>query len=319
MTEKYTFKGSLGMLIRQSLRIIAEESVVNAVSAIHNYQARMDATIDKYEILHKNYFAAVFRAHSEQILKGYKHDSWLTENDVRVVFGSENPEASHKGYIPISDIYRAALRAIKRATTEDDQIIIYPQIFLLHLYRVFNSFRGDAGFSDLFTDEVCDGVFECMATLEAELKTGTIGEDNIRENKLSFRKTAPAPLDPTEALRGMMDDPMLDNIFGLVTNTFAQSGMIPKEELEKISVNDIRKQFNSLLGTDALKKTFDKMNLSMGSAKTPEEAIQVSMKMMADENFMKEFVEAANGPGSASASGEDKKEKEEGEEEESSS
>ena len=293
MAEKYTFKGALNMMIKQGLKILSEENVPGAVTAIHNYQARLDATIDKYEIMHRKYFAQIFQAHSEAILKGYRNDSWLLENDVRVVFGSENPEASHKGFIPISLIYKAGLEAMKKAKTEDDQLIIYPQIFLLHLYRVFNSLRSDTEFSDIFTDSVGQGVFDCMTDMEADLKSGVLGETNIRTNKLVFRKATAAAMDPTEALKAMMNDPMLDNIFGMVTNTFAQSGMIPKEELEKISVNDIRKQFTNILGTDALKKTFEQMNSTMGSAKTPEEAVQLSMKMMTDEKFMKEFAEAA--------------------------
>lgn len=305
MTDKYTFKGALNMLIKQGLKILSEENVSGAVTAIHNYQARFDATVEKFEAVHKRYFAQIFKEHQEAILKGYRTDSWLLENDVRVVFGSENPEASHKGYIPLSAIYGAGLEAMKRAKTEDDQLIIYPQIFLLHMYRVFNSLRSDPEFSDVFTEEVSQKVFDCMVNMEGDLKSGTLGEENIRTNNLVFRKSQAAAIDPAEALKAMMNDPMLDNIFGMVTNTFAQSGMIPKEELEKISVNDIRKQFTNILGTDALKKTFEHMHSTMSSATSPEEAVQLSMKMMTDEKFMKEFAEAAQ----PSASGESAEEK----------
>jgi hypothetical protein len=92
----------------------------------------------------------------------------------------------------------------------------------------------------------------------------------------------------------MMNDPALDNIFSLVTNTFAQSGMIPQEELSKISVNDIRKQFNSILGSDVLKKTFENMNRTMTSAKTPEEAMRLSMSMMNDPTLIEEFAKASS-------------------------
>ena len=298
MSDKYTFKGALSMLIKQGLKILAEENSPGAVTAIHNYHARMDATIEKHELMHKKYFAEVFQTHSEEILKGYKNDSWLTEHDVRIVFGIDNPDASHKGFIPLSAVYNAGLKAVKRATTEDDQLIIYPQIFILHLYRIFNSLSSDEDFSDIFSETARQGVFECMSDLEADLRSGVLGENVIATNKLNFRGGVAANVDPTEALKSMMNDPMLDNIFGMVTNTFAQSGMIPKEELAKISVNDIRKQFNNILGTDALKKTFDHMSQNMGSAKSPEEAIQMSMKMMTDEKFMKEFATAAGNPSS---------------------
>jgi len=292
MSDKYSFVGALGMLIRQSLKILGEENSPGAVSAIHNYQARLDATVEKYESVHKNYFATVFRTHSDEIVRGYRNDGWLVDNDVSIVFGSENPEASHKGYIPLSKIYGCGLKAVKRASTEDDQLILYPQIFLLHLYRIFNSLRSDDSYSELFLEGKGQKVFDCMTELEADLKSGELGESNIKAYNLTFRKANPSMVNPTEALKNMMNDPMLDNIFGMVTNSFAQSGMIPKEELEKISVNDIRKQFNSILGTPALMKTFEHMNENMGSAKTPEEAIQMSMKMMSDEKFVKDIMAA---------------------------
>lgn len=292
--EKYTFKGALSMLIRHSLKILAEESVPGAVTAIHNYRARMDATIDKHERVHQNYFHQVFQAHKDDILKGYEFDQWILENDVRVIFGSENPEASHKGFIPVSSVYKASKECVKKAKIADDQLIIYPQIFQLHLYRIFNSFRGNELFSDVFDDEVCETIEKQMRILEADLKNGSVGETNIKNCGLEFPKGMSSHADPTDALRSMMNDPALDNIFSLVTNTFAQSGMIPKEELSKISVNDIRKQFNSILGSDVLKKTFENMNRNMTSAKTPEEAMKMSMSMMNDPTLIEEFAKASS-------------------------
>lgn len=300
--DKYSFRGALSMLIRHSLKILVEESVPGAVTAIHNYRARMEATIEKHERIHRNYFRDVFKAHSETILKGYEFDSWLLDNEVSVVFGSENPEASHKGFLPLSSVYKAAKECVKKAKTEDDQLIIYPQIFLLHLYRIFNSMKGVEGFDEVFDNEVCETLEKQMRILEADLKNGAVGESNIKNSGLEFPKGMPANMDPTDALRGMMNDPALDNIFGLVTNSFAQSGMIPKEELAKISVNDIRKQFNSILGSDVLKKTFQTMNQSLAGAKTPEEAMRLSMGMMNDPKLIEEFAKASAEANQGSAS-----------------
>jgi hypothetical protein len=292
--EKYSFKGALSMLIRHSLKILSEESVPGAVTAIHNYRARMDATIEKHERVHQNYFQQIFREHKDEILKGYEFDQWLLDNDIRVIFGSENSEASHKGFIPLSSVYKASKECVKKAKIPDDQLIIYPQIFLLHLYRVFNSFRGNEHFSDVFDEDSCTTTEKQMRILEADLKNGAVGESNIKNCGLEFPKGIPSHADPTDALRSMMNDPALDNIFSLVTNTFAQSGMIPKEELSKISVNDIRKQFNSILGSDVLKKTFENMNRTMSSAKTPEEAMKMSMSMMNDPTLIEEFAKASS-------------------------
>lgn len=291
--EKYSFKGALSMLIRHSLKILAEESVPGAVVGIHNYRARMDATIEKYEQTHRNYFANMFKEHKESILKGYEFDQWLLENEVSVIFGSENPEASHKGVIPLSKVYQAAKECVKKAKTQEDQLILYPQIFQLHLYRIFHSLREDEHYSEIFdSEETRDSVVQHMRILETDLKSGTIGETNIKTSGLQFPGNIPSNLDPTEALQSMMNDPALDNIFSMVTNTFAQSGMIPQEELSKISVNDIRKQFNSILGSDVLKKTFQTMNQTMSQAKTPEEAMRLSMGMMNDPKLIEEFAKA---------------------------
>lgn len=291
--DKYSFKGALSMLIRHSLKILAEESVTGAVVGIHNYRARMDATIEKYEQTHRNYFANIFKDHKESILKGYEFDQWLLENEVSVVFGSENPEASHKGFIPLSKVYQAAKECVKKAKTQEDQLILYPQIFQLHIYRIFHSLREDENYSEIFdSEETRDSIAQHMRILETDLKSGSIGESNIKGSGLQFPGNIPSNLDPTEALQSMMNDPALDNIFSMVTNTFAQSGMIPQEELSKISVNDIRKQFNSILGSDVLKKTFQNMNQTMSQAKTPEEAMRLSMGMMNDPKLIEEFAKA---------------------------
>jgi hypothetical protein len=296
--DKYSFRGALINLMRHSLKVVAEETVSGAVTAIHNYRARFDATVDKHERIHRNYVANIFKTYRDEILKGYEFDSWLIDNEVSIVFGSENPEASHKGYIPLSEVYKAAKECVKKAKVKDDQIIIYPQIFMLHLYRAFSSIRNDEAYEDIFeTEETRESVQQQMIILETDLKSGAAGETNIKSNNLEFPSNPNlGGASPTEALKAMMNDPMLDNIFSMVTNTFAQSGMVPKEELSKISVNDVRKQFNSILGSDALNKTFEMMSKQMSSAKTPEEAMKLSMGMMNDPTILEAFSKASTEP-----------------------
>jgi hypothetical protein len=299
--DKYSFKGAMINLMRHSLKVVAEENVPGAVTAIHNYRARFDATIEKHERIHRNYVAGIFQRYKDDILKGYEYDSWIVENEVSIVFGSENPGASHKGYIPLSEILRASKECVKKAKVKDDQLIIFPQIFMLHLYRAFSSIRDDETYEAIFeSEDVRDSVQKQMIILETDLKSGAVGETNIKSNNLEFPSNANfSGANPTDALKAMMNDPMLDNIFSMVTNTFAQSGMVPKEELSKISVNDVRKQFNSILGSDALNKTFEMMSKQMSSAKTPEEAMKLSLGMMNDPTILEAFAQTAQ-PGSES-------------------
>jgi hypothetical protein len=293
--DKYSFKGTMINLMRHSLKIVAEENVPGAVTAIHNYRARFDATVDKHEIIHRNYVANIFQRYKDEILKGYEFDSWIIDNEVSIVFGSENPGASHKGYIPLSEIFRASKECVKKAKVKDDQLIIFPQIFMLHLYRAFSSIRNDETYSAIFdSEDTRESIQQQMIILETDLRSGAVGETNIKSNNLEFPSNANfSGANPTDALKAMMNDPMLDNIFSMVTNTFAQSGMVPKEELSKISVNDVRKQFNSILGSDALNKTFEMMSKQMSAAKTPEDAMKLSLGMMNDPTILEAFAQTA--------------------------
>lgn len=287
MEDKHSFKGALGHLIRHSLKILAEEPVSGGVVAVNGYKARFDSTVEKHEILHQRYFAEVFKTHKDEIMKGYEFDSWLETGDVSVIFGSENPQSSHKGFIPLSQIYGAAKKCVTKAKNSEDQMIIYPQILLLHLYRIFNSIKGVEEFKETFED--CSQIGDLVKVIEEDLKSGAAGEQSIKSNKLEFSAGA-SGLDPAQAISMMMNDPALDSIFKMVTNGFAQSGMLPKEELDKITVNDIRGQFSKMMNSDALKRTFEKMNDSMTNAKSPEEALQATMSILQDKTLVNELV-----------------------------
>lgn len=286
--NKYSFRSGLELLIKHSLKIVAEENVQGAVSGLHNYKARMESTIEHHEDIHQRYFVQVFRDNKAEILKGHEFDSWLLEKDVQVIFGSENPEASHKGFINLSGIYQASKRCISKAKSSDDQLIIYPQIFMLHVYRIFNALGQMKEYEADFSD-CAKNVQSLMTIIEEELKSGSAGESNIKTNNLEFDKRTPADLDPSQAIKMMMNDPALDNIFKMVTSGFAQSGMLPKEALDQISINDIRRQFNVMLESDALKKTFEKMNETMSNAKSPDEALMASMNILKDPKLIEDL------------------------------
>lgn len=291
MEDKYSFKGALSHLIRHSLKILSEENVPGAVSAITGYRARFESTIEKHENLHQGYFANIFRTHRDEIMKGYEFDAWLENGDVKVIFGIENPQSSHKGFIPLSDVYKAAKKCVSKAKNSEDQLIIYPQILLLHLYRIFNSIRKEDVFSEIF--ESCSELEDLMKVIEGDLKSGSAGEHSIKSNKLEFPGGLNG-LDPSQAINMMMNDPALDSIFKMVTNGFAQSGMLPKEELDKITVNDIRGQFSKMMNSDALKKTFEKMNETMTNSKNPEEALQATMSILQDKALVQELAGEAS-------------------------
>ena len=103
---------------------------------------------------HIPYFQKLFRTYRDELYEVLKDDHWLLKENIVIQFGEELEDEelrkrSEKRKIEISAIYRYAIQL--RKTTEDSlkglpdtlqeqsQELIYPDIFLLHLYRILFS------------------------------------------------------------------------------------------------------------------------------------------------------------------------------------
>jgi hypothetical protein len=97
--------------------------------------------------LHKEYFLSIFKKYRIPILKGYKNDKWLLENKVEIQFGEGLDQVNKEIRIMLSTIYKTAcqlkndaeksLNGLPEEAYETCQELIYPDIILLHLYRLF--------------------------------------------------------------------------------------------------------------------------------------------------------------------------------------
>lgn len=97
--------------------------------------------------LHKEYFLAIFKKYRVPIMKGYKNDKWLRQNNVIIQFGEGLEQVNKEIRIMLSTIYTTACQLKKEAEDsldglpdaagENCQELIYPDIILLHLYRLF--------------------------------------------------------------------------------------------------------------------------------------------------------------------------------------
>jgi hypothetical protein len=100
---------------------------------------------------HIPYFQNLFRTHRDQLLSSLKNDQWLLEQNLVIQFGEELEDEdlrkrSEKRKIELSAIYRYAvqlrksteesLKGLPDSVHQQAQELIYPEVYLLHLYRV---------------------------------------------------------------------------------------------------------------------------------------------------------------------------------------
>jgi hypothetical protein len=103
---------------------------------------------------HIPYFQKLFRTYRDELLEVLKDDHWLQNENVVIQFGEELEDEdlrrrSEKRKIEISSIYKSSiqlrktieesLKGLPDSAQEQTQELIYPEVFLLHLFRVLYS------------------------------------------------------------------------------------------------------------------------------------------------------------------------------------
>ena len=101
---------------------------------------------------HIHYFQNLFRLHRDDLISILKNDQWFLDQNLLIQFGEELEDEelrrrSEKRKIELSAIYRYAvqlrkgteesLKGLPDSIHQQSQELIYPEVFLLHLYRVF--------------------------------------------------------------------------------------------------------------------------------------------------------------------------------------
>ena len=100
---------------------------------------------------HIPYFQKLFRNYKSELIEILKDDKWLVEGNVVIQYGEdledeELRKRAEKRKIEISSIYKCAvqlkksveesLKGLPESAQEQSQELIYPEIFLLHLFRI---------------------------------------------------------------------------------------------------------------------------------------------------------------------------------------
>lgn len=281
--DKYSFSGALTRMIAHALSVVSVVSVEGAVRQIRDYKKRFEATPEK---IHHRYFVDIFRQYKDDIRGGYESDSWLVNNEVEVVFGSEHSGSSKKGVIPLSAIYRAAKQAKQNAKTESAPEIIYPEIFMLHMYRIF---------ADLCRQDYSEELKQLNENVEWLEKVIAILEDDLSGNTASAgvaKTNGIASNDPREMIESMFNDPALDSVMKMVIDGMAGSGMFPKEATEEFKKIDMKEQMRAMLTNQGMLNVFGMMNSQLANAQTPEEAMKTGMSFMTNPNVLKDIMTA---------------------------
>lgn len=282
-SDKYTFSGALTRLIAHSLSVVSMVTVEGAVRQIRDYKKRFEATPER---VHHKYFADIFRKHKTDIQGGYESDSWLLDQEVEVVFGSEHTNSSRKGIIPLSAIYRASLECKRMAKDETEPNVIYPEIFMLHLYRIF---------ADLCRQDYSEEYCQLRENDEWLQKTISILEDDLSGNTASSstaKTNGIASDDPKEMIESMLNDPSMDAVIKMVTGGLMNSGMFPQEATEQFKNIDMKEQMRSMLTNQGMLNVFGMMNKQLSGAQTAEEAMKTGMSFMTNPEVLKDIMSA---------------------------
>jgi hypothetical protein len=158
MSREQVFDSEIKKFFDMSVKIL-ETHQKNQIVSNDNHTLR---NLQRYRIVynmtepqnHIPYFQKVFRTYRDDLLNVLKDDKWLLDENIVIQFGEEleDPELrkrSEKRKIELSSIYKTAcqlkktteesLKGLPDSVRESSQELIYPEIFLLHLYRIFYS------------------------------------------------------------------------------------------------------------------------------------------------------------------------------------
>jgi hypothetical protein len=161
MSREQVFDIEIKKFFDVSMKIL--ESYTKTFLALHpstdNHVLR---NLQRYRIVynmttpdnHIPYFQKLFRSYRDELLDVLKDDKWLVDGNVVIQYGEdfedeELRKRAEKRKIEVSSIYKCAvqlkksveesLRGLPDKIQEQSQELIYPEIFLLHLFRILYS------------------------------------------------------------------------------------------------------------------------------------------------------------------------------------
>jgi hypothetical protein len=158
MSREQVFDSEIKKFFDVSLKIL--ESYSKTFLSLHaNPDNHTLRNLQRYRIVynmttpddHIPYFQKLFRNYRSELLEILKEDKWLIEGSVVIQYGEDFEDEvlrkrAEKRKIELSQIYKYAvqlkksveesLRGLPESVQEQSQELIYPDIFLLHLFRI---------------------------------------------------------------------------------------------------------------------------------------------------------------------------------------
>jgi hypothetical protein len=187
---------------------------------------------------HIPYFQKMFRNYRDEFLDVLKDDHWLLNENVVIQFGEELDDEelrrrSEKRKIEISGIYKYAvqlrksieesLKGLPDTAQEQAQELIYPEIFLLHLFRVLfalypqnkdiqrniQTLEKDLGVTSFSTKKSTNPLFENLAE-NAKQIFGNVIPTNLK---------LPTNEEMSQKLEQAFKDPVVNETLGTTVNS----------------------------------------------------------------------------------------------------
>lgn len=201
---------------------------------------------------HKDFVLNVLNKYRGQILKGHKNDGWVKSGSVAIQFGEGCANVDKEYRIMLSATYNTAtqlcedakkrLDGLPDAAYEECHELNYPDIFMLHLYRLFREVAVDkndkeklaACVNDIETDlgiesdtpvESQQGGFSGMMSMA----TGFLSQMGLQVPK---DMKPPSEKELMGAMGGLLSNPQLKETIGSI---FTDIQKDPKQVLQKLA------------------------------------------------------------------------------------
>jgi hypothetical protein len=206
-----------------------EKYKLNLSSSQNPILTRLERYIKIYDRTEPNehvwYFQRLYNQNKSAILRGPERDTWLGNGNIILHYGEETGRPIKDAKIHLSMIYNTAIKLRDDVESslqglpdvDQSQELLYPTLFLLHLYRIFYEFSD--------SDEDKDKLSGYIKDLE--------GDAGIKSK-------------PSKSNNSTEDNNGLDGILGMATGLMEQMGLKLPEGQKLPSGKDLNKAIGNV-------------------------------------------------------------------------
>lgn len=196
-----------------------------------------EAVLDEVDSCHRSAYAI----HRKAILDGSRNDTWLRNDAIIIYFGGTKTAMTEDVKIQLGFIYTKAIElcaAIPEDEKKEQEELNYPDIIILHLYRIF---RGRAPGSDYAK------LSEIIKQLESDLGIAVGTTPDMGLGAIDFGA-------------------MLSNVASNVTSSLREQGLTTDD-----NHLDIGRVVNNIINSDAAKQVAGNVKNVMNTGKSGED------------------------------------------------